>query len=142
MPSILPKRSIGTEPRGPDDFELVWDDRPSEPGPDTREIRLYGAEAKALASDRLRLENDLLQQEIEDVRQDRAERRKYSGRIFGLVVAYLVVVGLLVLLAGLDQVPFGLPASVLMVLIGSTAVSMVGLFAIVANYLFPQRPRT
>lgn len=103
---------------------------------------MYGAEAKALAGDRLRLENDLLQQEIEDVRQDRKERRKYSGRIFWLVVGYLVVVGLLVLLAGLDQVPFGLPASVLMVLIGSTAVSMVGLFAIVANYLFPQRPRT
>ena len=87
---------------------------------------MYGAEGKALAIARLRLENALLQQEIEDVHQDRAERRKYSGRIFGLVVGYLLVVGLLALLAGLDQVPFGLPASVLMVLIGSTAVSWSG----------------
>ena len=136
----MPKRSSGTGLPGPEDFKLVWDDSPSDPGPDTAGVRLYGAEDRALVADSLRQQIDLRQQTIEDLHQDREERRKYSGLIYWLVVGYLAFVGAIVLLAGLDHVPFGLPDSVLMVLIGSTAASVVGLFAIVANYLFPQRP--
>ncbi len=135
----MPKKSIGTELRGPEDFDLVWDTNPGEPDPDAPEVRLYGDEEKALVTAQLRLGNDLLQQGVENLHQDREERRKYSGRIFWLVIGYLLVAGLLIFMAGLDQVRFRLADSVLMVLIGSTTASVIGLFAIVTNYLFPRR---
>ncbi len=40
---------------------------------------------------------------------------------------------------GFTAIPFTLSAAVLSTLIGSTTASVLGLFAIVANYLFPKR---
>lgn len=44
-----------------------------------------------------------------------------------------------VLMHGFTAIPFTLSAAVLSTLIGSTTASVLGLFAIVANYLFPKR---
>lgn len=92
----------------------------------------HEAEKKSLAIKRL-------QAKIADLDQDRDQRRTYANRLFWLVAVWLVVIGLIVLLHGFSHVPFTLSGAVLTTLIGSTTVSVLGLFAIVANYLFPKR---
>ena len=77
-----------------------------------------------------------------DSAQDRSERKTYAGRIFRLLIVWLCVVASILLLRGFSQFSlFSLSDAVLMTLIGSTTASVVGIFIIVAKYLFPQRTR-
>lgn len=85
------------------------------------------------------LENDRFRAEIEDLVQNREQRKAYASRLFWLIVVWLGTIGTIVLLHGFSHVPFTLSGTVLTTLIGSTTVSVLGLFAIVANYLFPKR---
>ena len=112
------------------DLGLVRADEPE--GTDQQTENLYDEEAKSLENDRLRAE-------VDDLVQDREQRKTYGNRLFGLVVVWLIVIGLVILLHGFTFIPFELSVAVLTTLIGSTTVSVLGLFAIVANYLFPKR---
>ena len=119
------------------DLNLVQAQEPSEQNEQT--ASLQDAEIRSLENDRLSLENKHLQEKIENLKQDRKQRKKYGKRLFGLVACWLSVLGLIVFLHGLSHVPFELSVTVLTTLIGSTTVSVLGLFVIVANYLFPKR---
>ena len=112
------------------DLGLVQADEPE--GTDQRTEDLYDEEAKSLENERLRAE-------VDDLIQDREQRKMYGNRLFWLVVVWLIVIGLVILLHGFTCVPFKLSVAVLTTLIGSTTASVLGLFAIVANYLFPKR---
>ena len=95
--------------------------------------------ALALALEKQSLENARLGEQLQDLQQDRDQRRKYSDRLFRLIVTWLVAVGAVLLLHGFTDVRFALAVPVLTTLIGATTASVLGLFAIVANYLFPKR---
>ncbi len=112
------------------DLGLVQADEPQ--GTDQQTENLYDEEARALENERLRAE-------VDNLIQDREQRKTYGNRLFGLVVVWLSVIGLVILLHGFAFVPFELSVAVLTTLIGSTTASVLGLFAIVANYLFPKR---
>lgn len=112
------------------DLGLVRADEPE--GTDQQTENLYDEEAGALENERLRAE-------VDDLVQDREQRKTYGNRLFRLVVVWLIVIGLVILLHGFTVVPFKLSVAVLTTLIGSTTASVLGLFAIVANYLFPKR---
>ena len=83
--------------------------------------------------------DDRLQEEIRDLRQDRKLRQEYARKLFWLVVAWLTVLWLVVLADGFRFTRFNVDADVLRLLVASTTASVLGLFAIVANYLFPRR---
>ena len=84
--------------------------------------------------------------------QDIAERKNYATKIFWLVTVWLVLVFLLLVASGIRQMPFvfvgGYPVpnllalrfelsdKVLLGIVTGTTVDVIGLFAIVANYLF------
>jgi hypothetical protein len=74
---------------------------------------------------------------IRGAEQDIDERKKYAHRAFCLVVAWLVVIGIILLLQGFHADGFELSGGVLEILIGSTTGSIVGIFLIVTRYLFP-----
>ena len=112
------------------DLDLVQAGEPTEP--DRQTLSLYDEETETLAKARLRAE-------IDDLDQDRDQRRTYGSRLYWLIVGWLSVIGVIVLLHGFICVPFKLSVTVLTTLIGSTTASVLGLFAIVANYLFPKR---
>ena len=76
---------------------------------------------------------------VDDLIQDRDQRKTYGRRLYWLIVAWLIVIGLIVLLHGFICIPFELSVTIMATLIGSTTASVLGLFAIVANYLFPKR---
>ena len=113
-----------------DEFSAVSEASPGEHSSAAALLEIQTLEAAKLEYER---------QKIHDIIQDRAERAKYANRIYWLVVWYLVVAGYFVFLHGLEREPFRFTDDVLMMLLGTTTASVLGLFVIVANYLFPKR---
>lgn len=79
--------------------------------------------------------------ELQSLQQDIEERRKYAHRIFNLVSLWLWIVALVILLHGFgnNHGLFKLSDSILVTIVGGTTINVLGLFAIVANYLFPKQ---
>lgn len=97
------------------------------------------------------------------LKQDREERQKYARYLFQLICAWLLGIYSIIVLTGigsstarinLSDVPvaqrleefqpsFKLSDAVLLALIGGTTLNVLGLFVIVANYLFnaPKKPQ-
>ncbi len=100
----------------------------SEPDAQTKEELLdFEAQSKSL---------DLL-----DKQQDIDARKKYANKIFILISVWLGCMLVVVLLAGFGGKCewFKMADSVLIALITTTTGSVIGLFAIVANYLFKNK---
>jgi hypothetical protein len=73
--------------------------------------------------------------------QDIAERKKYAGRIFCLISLWLVGIFLLLILQGFGSNNhwFALSESIVISAIGGTTINVIGIFIVVAKYLFPKR---
>jgi len=71
--------------------------------------------------------------------QDRKERKKYAGKIFILISIWLIAVFALLIAQAIfgKTGEFSLPVPVLLTITGGTTASVVGIFVIVARYLFP-----
>jgi hypothetical protein len=100
---------------------------------------------------------EILGEKLSSLKQDRAERKSYANRIFILISAWLLGVFVILILSGFGRpsdnhfivyckssfvvfpLTFSISDKVLMTLIGGTTATVLGLFAIVANYLFPKR---
>ena len=83
-------------------------------------------------------ENELKKLEIRSKAQDIAMRKEYADKTFALVCLYMICVFILIILA-CTPADFNMSDNVLMVLLGTTTVNVIGLFAIVMNYLFPKK---
>jgi hypothetical protein len=96
-------------------------------------------------SDRVRpslLDKQARRAQIISIKQDIEERKKYAGRIFSLLSLWLIGLFVLLLLQGfLSHLHyFSLPDAVLLATIGGTTLNVIGIFIVVARYLFPRRP--
>ena len=94
-----------------------------------------------LQKEKLRLENESTSQNIK-------ERKKYAKKSFKLVSRWVYGVFGMLLLQGFlseklmiynTQFQFKLPDSVLIAVVGGTTASVIGIFLVVANYLFPKK---
>jgi hypothetical protein len=66
-------------------------------------------------------------------------RKTYANKIFCLICAWLTAAGGVLLLTGYHwKTGFTLSDKVLLMLIGGTTVNVLGIFTIVANFLFPK----
>lgn len=70
--------------------------------------------------------------------QDIEMRKEYAGLIFRFVSYYMVFVFLLLFLSGSPS-SFKMSDAVLLTLLGTTTATVISLFVIVANYLFPKK---
>jgi hypothetical protein len=99
-----------------------------------------------------RIKADMAAENLLSLSQDRQERKNYANKSFKLVCwwltgvfAILIFQGFLnepVKLAALGtvfQIEFKLPDSVLLAVVGGTTASIISIFIVVANYLFPKR---
>ena len=77
--------------------------------------------------------------ERRSMRKDIEHREKYANRLFWFVAVWVGLMLVIVLLEGSKWASFDLSDTVLTTLIGATTANVLGLFAIVANYLFPKR---
>lgn len=92
------------------------------------------SEEKEYTSTKAEMEIANLQEELDGRKQDREQRKVFALWIFGLVCVYLLVV-----LTAVYFVGFGLMALndiVLNVLLTTTTANVIGIFIIVAKYLF------
>ena len=99
-----------------------------------------------------RLEADRIREQIRGLAQDIDERKRYAEKSFKLVCRWVAGVFLILVLQGFfsEQTTIGfgsfsisfsfkLPEGVLLAVVGGTTVSIIGIFLVVANYLFPKR---
>lgn len=85
------------------------------------------------------IEKDKKLAELTGLKQDIAQRKDYAEKIFKLVCVWLLVVLILLILQGFNIRGFSLDEAVLLAVIGSTTINIIGLFYVVANYLFPKK---
>jgi len=92
------------------------------------------SEEKRYTNTKAEIEIASLKEELDGRKQDREQRKVFALSIFGLVCAYLLAV-----LAARFLVGFGLMTLsdiVLNVLLTTTTANVIGIFMIVAKYLF------
>jgi len=102
-------------------------------------IRLT-VEKQKLSVRKLELENRRIELRNDQLSQNRSEREKYAKKIYRIVISWLVCVGLFLFLQGFSNGTtkfFELPTSALITAMGTTTASVLGIFIIVTNYLFP-----
>lgn len=73
-------------------------------------------------------------EEIEDLKQDRGQRRIFSYCIFGFMCVYMATAVAIVFLCGLGRVT--LDDSVVITLLSTALANVIGVFTFVAKYLF------
>lgn len=112
------------------DLDLLRDESPESTDPESSS----SLEAEIDALDRAHL-----RQLLADLAQDRRERKKYGTLLYWLVVGWLIIAVALVFASGFKWGYVDLPEAVLLALLGTTTTSVIGLFTIVATYLFPRR---
>jgi hypothetical protein len=76
--------------------------------------------------------------EVRNQEQNREQREKYAEKLFDLMRMSLSFAWLFVFMSGVTLHPLGfyIPAEVLVALLASTTVEVIGLFVLVAKYLF------
>ena len=115
---------------------------PSQADPQTVEELKYTSQSNEID---LGIQVVALQKQISELRsydQDTEERKRFALRIFILTCIWLTIVMLVVLANGFGTaglIPFRLSDPIVLGLIGSTTLNIVGVFLVVANYLFPKR---
>ncbi len=105
------------------------------PGEDT------SLETETLEREQLRIELEKLRVELDSVRQDIRQRKAFAPKLYVLTCIWLILVIGIVLLQGFSEGHyhlFRLSEGVLIALLGTTTVNVVGLFYVVAKYLFPE----
>lgn len=98
-----------------------------------------GEKANRLSKDDIELEISKVNLEhqretLEGKKQDRKQRGVFSVCIFGFVCLYIVAVLAIVVLCGADVL--SLDTTLLVTLLSSTTANVIGIFIIVAKYLF------
>lgn len=83
-----------------------------------------------------------LEQELKELKDNHKLRHKYASRIFWLVAVWLAFVLVAVFMAGFDFLSFSLSKEVLITFISSTTINVVGLYVVVAKWLFPSTEKT
>lgn len=76
--------------------------------------------------------------ELKQIDEIIESRKAYANKIFKLVVFWLIGVVAVILLSGFGPFGFLLDDKVLLALIGGTTLNVLGIFTIVANFLFPK----
>ena len=93
----------------------------------------------AFAAEKQDLETAQQREVLAGLVQDRQQRKKYSQNLFVLICVWIYLIITIVFMHGCRLMPFSLTEAELVTLIGSTTINVLGLFVIVARYLFPNK---
>ncbi len=90
-----------------------------------------------LAEHQLFYQVETLKQQLKEAQDTHKLRLGYAGRIFWLVCVWLACVAIAVFMSGFTFFGFSLSDNVLITFITSTTITVVGLFVVVAKWMFP-----
>lgn len=91
-----------------------------------------------VSSDMEAIEKAIRFEEYKGKKQDREQRKDFAERIFQFLMVYMLFSGFVLVLSGIAINNFHLNDEVLITLLGTTTANVIGIFVIVAKYLFPQ----
>lgn len=83
-----------------------------------------------------KIQNDILEESLNKLKQDRGQRKDYASMIFNFMCWYLAAVFFIIILKGITINCFYISDDVILALLGTTAIEVIGTFAFVAKYLF------
>lgn len=86
--------------------------------------------------DSMKVSNKLRWEELENRKQDRAQRKRYANYIFGFLCIYMLLVFCILIMSGFCDIKFELSDSVIIALITTTTANIIGIFVFVVKYLF------
>lgn len=132
VPEPPPDKS-GQESAEPSLAQLKDIHKPERP---TRVDSRASLERQDLENQRRTAEVDLLQAKVKSAKQDISERQSYASRIYWVIIGWLAAMFGVVVLEGFGVGGFDLADSVLLTLIGGTTANVLGIFVLVARYLF------
>lgn len=92
-----------------------------------------------LRAEKLAREKSDRENEEADRRLTRTMRQEYANRAYWYFISYSIICLLLLLADGSSSCTLKLPNSVMLALVGTTAVSVLGLVGIVLTGLFPKK---
>jgi hypothetical protein len=120
------------------DFSVI-ENSPVEESGGSEELRAANREIGRLSDDlaKTTAEKDSLEQSIDAVIARML--KEYVDKVFTFVAFYCAVVGIFLFMAALPGDGFSLPESILAIIAGSTAVSVIGLIGLVITGLFGRK---
>lgn len=83
-----------------------------------------------------KIQNDILEESLNKLKQDRGQRKDYASMIFDFMCWYLGAVFFIIMLNGMTMVNFYVSDDIILALLGTTTIEVIGTFAFVARYLF------
>ena len=89
---------------------------------------------KAYSDEIKSIQTEFLKERLEGAKQDRKQRGKFAVAIFGLLCLYMACTMLIVYLNGLKILD--LSETVMSIMLGTTTANVIGVFVVVAKYLF------
>ena len=85
---------------------------------------------------RAKIKNDILEESLEELKQDRGQRKDYASMIFNFMCWYLACVFFIIIINGITINNFHVDDNIILALLGTTAIEVIGTFNFVARYLF------
>lgn len=82
------------------------------------------------------IETELKREELENRKQDRTSRKRYSWLLFSFLIVYLAAVFILLFLCAYKCSCFELSDKVIITLLTTTTANVISIFAFVVKYLF------
>ena len=82
------------------------------------------------------IEREVELERLENLKQDRKERKVYANKAFRLICWYLGIVTALLIAAGVEVIPFYLSEAVELALLTTTTANVLTIFYFVMKYLF------
>jgi len=83
---------------------------------------------------KLQAELDIIQTERDILRDERKERKEYTGKIFYLIVYWLCTILLLLILDSIDEIDIS--DNVMIALVSGTTASVIGIFHFALKYIY------
>tara|TARA_R110002020_G_scaffold161283_8_gene346259 strand:- start:4789 stop:5121 length:333 start_codon:yes stop_codon:yes gene_type:complete len=99
-------------------------------------ITAISEETRQAETVRQAIEDALVEERLENAKQDRALRKSYASQAFRFLYVFAAFSGAIIIAQGFETIPFKLPENVVVTLIGATAASVIGLVGFVARGLF------
>ena len=96
----------------------------------------YELEKTKLDLEKVALERDHLKEDLANKQQDRQLRKDYANKIFSYLMYYSLFCAFVLISQATNATKFSLPDNVLVVLVGSTAISIIGLVGWIVKGLF------
>ena len=84
------------------------------------------------------LDLKLKELDVKNKAQEISMRKVYASIIFAFVFLYMIAVFVIIFMSGFNN-SFDMDNSILITLLGTTTANVLGLFAIVVNYIFPKK---